>query len=50
MVQSVTLVLAFIFVLVSLMVDILYAVLDPRLRRFLMRDRRCEPDGGVPMT
>jgi peptide/nickel transport system permease protein len=32
-VQSVTLVLAFIFVLVSLIVDILYAVLDPRLRR-----------------
>jgi peptide/nickel transport system permease protein len=32
-VQSVTLVLAFIFVLVSLIVDVLYAVLDPRLRR-----------------
>ena len=32
-VQSVTLVLAFIFVLVSLVVDVLYAVLDPRLRR-----------------
>lgn len=31
-VQSVTLVLATIFVLVSLLVDILYAVLDPRLR------------------
>jgi peptide/nickel transport system permease protein len=31
-VQSVTLVLAFIFVLVSLVVDVLYAVLDPRLR------------------
>ncbi len=32
-VQSVTLVLAFIFVLVSLIVDVLYAVIDPRLRR-----------------
>jgi len=32
-VQSVTLVMAFIFVLVSLVVDILYAVLDPRLRQ-----------------
>lgn len=32
-VQSVTLVMAFIFVLVSLIVDILYAVLDPRLRQ-----------------
>jgi peptide/nickel transport system permease protein len=31
-VQGVTLVLAFIFVLVSLLVDVLYAVLDPRLR------------------
>lgn len=31
-VQSVTLVLAFLFVLVSLIVDVLYAVLDPRLR------------------
>jgi peptide/nickel transport system permease protein len=31
-VQSVTLVMATIFVLVSLVVDILYAVLDPRLR------------------
>jgi len=31
-VQSVTLVLAFLFVLVSLTVDVLYAVLDPRLR------------------
>lgn len=31
-VQSVTLVIATIFVLVSLLVDILYAVLDPRLR------------------
>ncbi|MDQ3541129.1 MAG: ABC transporter permease [Chloroflexota bacterium] len=31
-VQSVTLVLAFLFVLVSLVVDVLYAVLDPRLR------------------
>ncbi len=31
-VQGVTLVLAFIFVLVSLIVDVLYAVLDPRLR------------------
>lgn len=31
-VQSVTLVVATIFVLVSLLVDILYAVLDPRLR------------------
>jgi peptide/nickel transport system permease protein len=31
-VQSVTLVMATIFVLVSLIVDILYAVLDPRLR------------------
>lgn len=31
-VQSVTLVLAFLFVLVSLGVDVLYAVLDPRLR------------------
>ena len=31
-VQSVTLVLATIFVLVSLIVDVLYAVLDPRLR------------------
>lgn len=31
-VQSVTLVLAAIFVIVSLIVDILYAVLDPRLR------------------
>ena len=31
-VQGVTLVLAFIFVLVSLTVDILYAVLDPRIR------------------
>lgn len=31
-VQSVTLVLAAIFVMVSLIVDILYAVLDPRLR------------------
>lgn len=32
-VQSVTLVMAAIFVAVSLVVDILYAVLDPRLRR-----------------
>jgi peptide/nickel transport system permease protein len=32
-VQSVTLVMAFVFVLVSLIVDILYAVLDPRLRQ-----------------
>jgi peptide/nickel transport system permease protein len=31
-VQGVTLVLAFLFVLVSLLVDVLYAVLDPRLR------------------
>ncbi|MGI8964200.1 MAG: ABC transporter permease [Thermomicrobiales bacterium] len=31
-VQSVTLVLAFLFVMVSLVVDILYAVIDPRLR------------------
>lgn len=31
-VQGVTLVLAFIFVLVSLLVDVMYAVLDPRLR------------------
>jgi len=31
-VQSVTLVMAAIFVLVSLIVDVLYAVLDPRLR------------------
>jgi len=31
-VQSVTLVLAFLFVLVSLVVDVFYAVLDPRLR------------------
>jgi peptide/nickel transport system permease protein len=31
-VQGVTLVLATIFVVVSLVVDILYAVLDPRLR------------------
>ena len=31
-VQGVTLVVATIFVLVSLIVDILYAVLDPRLR------------------
>lgn len=31
-VQGVTLVLAFIFVSVSLLVDVLYAVLDPRLR------------------
>jgi peptide/nickel transport system permease protein len=31
-VQGVTLVLATIFVMVSLVVDILYAVLDPRLR------------------
>ena len=31
-VQSVTLVLAFLFVLVSLVVDVLYAVIDPRLR------------------
>jgi peptide/nickel transport system permease protein len=31
-VQSVTLVMATIFVLVSLVVDILYAVTDPRLR------------------
>lgn len=31
-VQSVTLVLAFLFVLVSLIVDVLYAVIDPRLR------------------
>lgn len=31
-VQSVTLVLAFMFVLVSLVVDVLYAVIDPRLR------------------
>jgi peptide/nickel transport system permease protein len=31
-VQSVTLVLAFMYVLVSLVVDVLYAVLDPRLR------------------
>jgi peptide/nickel transport system permease protein len=31
-VQSVTLVLAFMYVMVSLTVDILYAVLDPRLR------------------
>ena len=31
-VQGVTLVLAFLFVLVSLVVDILYAVVDPRLR------------------
>ena len=31
-VQGVTLVLATIFVLVSLIVDILYALLDPRLR------------------
>lgn len=31
-VQGVTLVLAFIFVLVSLLVDVMYAILDPRLR------------------
>jgi len=31
-VQRVTLVLAFMFVLVSLVVDVLYAVVDPRLR------------------
>jgi peptide/nickel transport system permease protein len=31
-VQSVTLVLAFIYVMISLIVDVLYAVLDPRLR------------------
>ncbi|MBA2248352.1 MAG: ABC transporter permease, partial [Chloroflexia bacterium] len=31
-VQSVTLVLAFLFVLVSVVVDVLYAVVDPRLR------------------
>jgi len=31
-VQSVTLVMAAIFVVVSLIVDVLYAVLDPRLR------------------
>jgi peptide/nickel transport system permease protein len=31
-VQSVTLVMATIFVLVSVLVDVLYAVLDPRLR------------------
>jgi peptide/nickel transport system permease protein len=31
-VQSVTLVLAFMYVMVSLVVDIMYAVLDPRLR------------------
>ena len=31
-VQSVTLVIAAIFVLVSLVVDILYAIVDPRLR------------------
>ena len=32
-VTSVTLVMATIFVLVSLFVDILYAVMDPRLRK-----------------
>lgn len=31
-IQSVTLVLAFMFVLISLVVDVLYAVIDPRLR------------------
>jgi peptide/nickel transport system permease protein len=32
-VQGVTLVMATIFVLISLMIDVLYAVMDPRLRR-----------------
>ena len=48
-IMGVSLLIAFIFIVTNLVVDVLYFVLDPRLRRRRLRDGNCETVHQPPL-